>query len=152
MMDSLKKLLVVLLVNLLFSTSVFAASPNQAKALVEKALAYIQANGAQKAYKEFNTPGSQFFDGELYIFAFDFDGNNLALGGIPKLVGRNLLDMKSPDGAYVIKDFIQIAKTKGEGWYDYRWLNPTVNKIQAKSSFVKKIPNANAFVGCGFYK
>jgi signal transduction histidine kinase len=151
-MDALKKLLVVLLVNLLLSTSAFAATPSQAKALVEKAITYIQANGAQKAYKEFNTPGSQFFDGELYIFVEDFDGTNLAFGGIPMLVGRNVMEMKTPDGVFLAKELIQIAKTKGEGWFDYRWLNPKTRKIQAKSSFVKKIPNVNAFVGCGYYK
>jgi signal transduction histidine kinase len=151
-MDALKKLFIVLLVNLLLSTSVFAASASQAKAFVEKALDYIQANGTQKAYKEFNTRGSQFFDGELYIFVYDLDGNVLAHGGIPALIGRNSLDAKTVDGKLKTQDYIQIIKTKGEGWYDYRWLNPKINQIEDKSSFIKKIPNTNAFLGSGFYK
>lgn len=149
---NIKRLFAALLINLALIGAAFSATPEQAKTLVEKALAYVKANGTEKAYKEFNTPGSQFFDGELYIFAYDMQGNNLALGGNPKMTGKNLLDMKSADGKFVIKDFIEIVKTKGEGWYDYKWSNPETKKIQDKSSYIKKIPGTEAFVGCGFYK
>lgn len=149
---NLKRLLAALFINLALIGSALAATPEQAKALVDKALAYVKANGAEKAYKEFNTPGSQFFDGELYIFAYDLQGNNLALGGNPKMTGKNLLDMKSADGKFVIKDFIEIIKTKGEGWYEYKWSNPETKKIQDKSSYIKKIPGTDAFLGSGFYK
>ncbi len=37
--------------------------------MVEKAAAYVQANGKEKALKEFNNPKGQFVKGELYIFA-----------------------------------------------------------------------------------
>jgi signal transduction histidine kinase len=149
---NLKRIFAALLINVALLGSAIAATPEQAKALVEKALAYTKANGTEKAYKEFNTPGGQFFDGELYIFAYDMQGNNLALGGNPKMTGKNLLDMKSADGKFVIKDFIEIIKGKGEGWYDYKWSNPETKKIQDKSSYIKKIPGADAFLGCGFYK
>lgn len=149
---NIKRLFAALLINLALIGAAFSATPEQAKTLVEKALAYVKANGTEKAYKEFNTPGSQFFDGELYIFAYDMQGNNLALGGNPKMTGKNLLDMKSADGKFVIKDFIEIVKTKGEGWYDYKWSNPETKKIQDKSSYIKKIPGTEAFLGSGFYK
>jgi hypothetical protein len=147
-----KRLLAALLINIAMIGATFAATPDQAKALVDKALAYVKANGTEKAYKEFNTPGSQFFDGELYIFAYDMQGNNLALGGNPKMTGKNLLEMKSADGKFVIQDFIGIIKSKGEGWYEYKWSNPETKKIQDKSSYIKKIPGTDAFLGCGFYK
>lgn len=149
---SIKRIIVAVLANLVLLGSALAATPDQAKALVEKALAYVKANGTEKAYKEFNTPGSQFFDGELYIFAYDMQGNNLALGGNPKMTGKNLIDMKAADGKPVIKDFIEIIKAKGEGWYDYKWSNPETKKIQDKTSYIKKIPGTEAFLGCGFYK
>lgn len=151
-MNVVKKMFGGLLINLVLMTAAFAATPEQAKAMVEKAIAYAKANGPEKAYKEFNTPGSPFFDGELYIFAYDMQGNNLALGGNPKMTGKNLMDMKTADGKLLIKDFIEIIKTKGEGWYDYKWTNPETKKIQDKSSFIKKIPGTDAFLGSGFYK
>lgn len=151
-MNVVKKVFGGLLINLVLMTAAFAATPEQAKAMVEKALTYAKANGPEKAYKEFNTPGSPFFDGELYIFAYDMQGNNLALGGNPKMTGKNLMDMKTADGKFLIKDFIEIIKTKGEGWYDYKWTNPETKKIQDKSSYIKKIPGTDAFLGSGFYK
>ncbi len=151
-MNVIKKSVGVLALNLALMASVFAATPEQAKAMVEKAITYVKANGTEKAYKEFNTPGSQFFDGELYIFSYDMQGINLALGGNPKMAGKNLLEMKTADGKYLIKDFIEIIKTKGEGWYDYKWTNPETKKMQDKSSYIKKIPGTDAFLGSGFYK
>lgn len=151
-MSVMKKLFVALLANVVLTTAAFAATPDQAKAMVEKALAYAKANGPEKAYKEFNTPGSQFFEGELYIFVYDMEGNNLALGGNPKMTGKNLLELKTADGKPLLKDFIEIIKGKGEGWYDYKWVNPETKKIQDKRSYIKKIPGTNAFLGCGFYK
>lgn len=148
----LKKLLAALLLNVALAGSVLAATPEQAKALVDKALAHVKAVGPEKAYQDFNTPGGKFVDGELYIFAYDTQGTNLALGGNPKMAGKNLIDMKSADGKFVIKDFIEIVKAKGEGWYDYKWSNPETKKIQDKTSYVKKIPGSDAFLGCGYYK
>lgn len=147
-----KNLFAALLLSASMVSPAFAATADQAKAFVGKALAYVKANGAEKAYKEFNTPGSQFFEGELYIFAYDSKGNNLALGGNPKMVGKNLMDMKTADGKMLIHDFLEIVNTKGEGWYDYKWMNPETKKIQDKTSYIKKIPGTDAFLGCGFYK
>jgi signal transduction histidine kinase len=152
-MTSLKKLCVALLVNLaLIASASAAATPEQAQAMVEKAIAYIDAHGTEQAYKAFNTPGSEFFDGELYIFAYDFNGLALALGANPKVVGKNLIDMKSADGKPIIRDFIDLTKAKGEGWYDYKWINPETKKVQDKTSYLKKVPGADALVGCGIYK
>lgn len=151
-MNVVKKVVGALVINLALLASVFAATPDQAKVMVGKALTYAKANGPEKAYKEFNTPGSQFFDGELYIFAYDMQGNCQALGGNPKMAGKNLLEMKTADGKFLIKDFIEIIKTKGEGWYDYKWTNPETKKIQDKTSYIKKIPGTDVFLGSGFYK
>lgn len=152
-MNIVKKIFGALLINWVLMGSAFAgATPDQAKAMVEKAVAYAKANGPENAYKEFNTAGSKFFDGELYVFAYDLDGNNLALGANPKMVGKNLLEMKSADGKFYLKDMIEVIKSKGEGWVDYKWTNPETKKIQDKASFVKKIPGTNAFVGSGIYK
>jgi len=48
-------------------------------------------------------------------------------------------------------EFVAVAKTKGEGWVDYKWANPVSKAVEPKSSFVKKANDA-MLVGCGFYK
>jgi lactate permease len=117
---------------------------SEAVALVEKALAYIHANGKDKAIAEFNKPGGLFVDRGLYIFAYDFGGVNKALATHPELVGKNLLDFKDADGKEIIKDLGDIAR-KGGGWYDYKWDG------HEKSSYVVKVDD-NLWIGCGEYK
>jgi cytochrome c len=126
------------------------ATKADAKAMVEKAAAYIKANGKEKALAEFNNPKGKFIDGDLYIFAYDFNGVNLALGSNPKMVGKSLLDLQDASGKPFIKDLILVAQ-RGSGWYEYKWSHPKTKKIQPKISYVLKIDDS-MFIGCGIYK
>lgn len=117
---------------------------HEAVTMVDKALAYIQKNGVQKALVEFNKPNGKFVERDLYIFAYDFNGVNQALATKPSMVGKNLIDMKDADGKYFVKDLIKIANSGG-GWYDYKWDG------KEKSSYVVKV-NDNLWIGCGEYR
>ncbi len=136
-------------------TTAFAsdrATPDEAVAMVKKAVAYIKANGKEKAFEEFNNTKGQFVDRNLYIFAYDLKGTNLAIGNgnAKKMVGKNLLDMRDADGVYLIKKLIEVSTTKGKGWVDYKWPNPVNNSVESKSSYVEKVDDF--FVGAGIYK
>lgn len=128
------------------------ATAAEATALVKKAVAYIKANGKDKAFAEFSNPKGQFVDRSLYIFVYDVKGTNMAIGNgnAGKMVGKNLLDMRDAEGTYLIQGLIEVAKTKGSGWFDYKWPNPVSKAIEAKSSYVEKIDDL--VVGCGIYK
>lgn len=126
------------------------SSSDKAMALVKKAVEYCKANGKDKALSAFNDPKGQFVDGELYIFAYDFNGKNLAHGAKADAVGKNFLDLQDTGGKYIVKDMIALSKTKGTGWVDYKYKNPTTSAVEAKSSYVEKIDDY--FVGCGVYK
>jgi cytochrome c len=127
-------------------------SAAEASALVKKAVAYVKANGKEKAFAEFNNPKGQFVDRNLYIFVYDLKGTNLAIGNgnSAKMVGKDLSDMRDADGTYIIKGFIAIANAKGSGWFDYKWPNPVSKTIEAKSSYVEKLDDI--MIGCGIYK
>jgi cytochrome c len=127
------------------------ASPEEATAMVKKAIAYMKEAGKDKAFAEFANPAnSQFHDRDLYIFVYDLNGNNVAHGNNPKMVGKNLLEMKDNDGKFIIKGFIDVANTKGKGWVDYKWPNPVTKAVESKSSYVEKVDNL--IVGAGIYK
>src|ERR1700694_4351664 len=85
----------------LFTAAVpsLAATPDQAKAFSERTAAYIEKAGEEKAFADFSRPDGGFVDGELYVFCYDHKGVNMAHGGNPSFVGRNLLHIKDPDGA-----------------------------------------------------
>jgi cytochrome c len=127
-------------------------SAAEASALVKKAVAYVKANGKDKAFAEFNNPKGQFVDRNLYIFVYDLKGTSLAIGNgnSAKMVGKDLSDMRDADGTYIIKGLIAVANTKGSGWFDYKWPNPVTKAIEAKSSYVEKLDDI--MIGCGTYK
>ncbi|MFG6487777.1 cache domain-containing protein [Roseateles sp. BYS78W] len=122
----------------------------EAEAMVKRAVAYIKEKGPEKAYDEF-TNGKQFKDRDLYVIVYDLEGKNLAQGANPKLVGKNLIGLKDPDGKPLIKMFVDLAKTKGKGWVEgYKFLNPLTQKIENKSMYLERV--GDTLVGCGIYK
>jgi cytochrome c len=123
----------------------------EAMNLVKKGAAYIKANGAEKAYAEISNPKGQFVYKDLYLFVTDMKGVNLAHGANQKLVGKNLAEIKDIDGKYFIKEQIEVAKTKGQGWVEYKWSDPIKQTIEQKSAYVEKLPDGT-LIGCGIYK
>ena len=82
---------------------------------------------------------------------YDLNGKNLAQGANPKLVGRDLIGLKDPDGKPLIQMFVDLAKTKGKGWVEgYKFLNPVSQKIEGKAMYLERV--GETLVGCGIYK
>ena len=149
----LKSLLNASLLGLVMAGSAHAADQGtaaEAEAMVKKAVAYIKANGPEKAYDEF-TNGKSFKDRDLYIIVYDLNGKNLAQGANPKLVGKDLIGLKDPDGKPLIQMFVDLAKGKGKGWVEgYKFLNPVSQKIEGKAMYLERV--GDTLVGCGIYK
>jgi len=82
---------------------------------------------------------------------FDMSGKTMAHGANKKLLDKNLIDLKDADGKAFIKEFIDVANKKGQGWVDYKWPHPVTKAIEHKSSYVEKL-NDNTFIGVGIYK
>lgn len=122
----------------------------QAVAMVKKAAAYINGNGKEKGFAEINSPSGQFKDRDLYVAVLDFDAMTLAHGGNPRMVGKNMMAMKDADGKPFIKQFLDVAKSKGSGWVDYKWPNPVTKAIEQKSTYVEKV--GDMVLICGIYK
>jgi len=126
------------------------ATAAEAEAMVKKAVAYIKANGTEKAYAEITT-GKAFKDRDLYVIVYDLNGHNLAHGANPKLVGKDLIGLKDPDGKPLIKMFVDLAKDKGKGWVEgYKFMNPVTERIEGKAMYLERV--GDTLVGCGIYK
>jgi cytochrome c len=148
----MKRVLVAILFTLLSANFVLAAvSPaDQAKAMVEEAAAFLNANGKEKALLEFNNPKGKYVKGEVYIFAYDLNATVIAHPINPKLIGKNLLEVPDADGKTFRKDIAELAKTKGTGWVDYKYKNPSTNKVENKTTLIKKV--GDTIICCGIYK
>lgn len=122
----------------------------EAQDMVNAAVSYLKANGPEKAYAAFNAKSGKFGNKDLYIFVVDFNGITLAHGGNNAIVGKSMKELSDPDGKFFIKEMIELAKSKGNGWVDYKWPNPTTKKIETKSTYIQRA--GDLFFGCGIYK
>lgn len=126
-------------------------SQDEVKALTLKAADLVTAKGVDEAAKVFNAEGDYKF-GEIYVNVIDFNGTWLVYPPKPEGVGKSVLNVKDADGKFLVQDIISVAKDKGEGWVEYRWLNPAVNQIQPKVTYVKRIPGKDLVTYIGIYK
>ena len=150
---TLKLLKVMMLAFFMTAVSVpaFAAERgtlDEAKAMVKKARAYIQAEGAEKAFAEFSNPKGQFVDRDIYIYVYDKNGKNLAHGTNARLIGKNLAELRDTDGVYIIKGLLKVAR-EGGGTLAYRWTNPTTKKIDHKIGYAEM--EGDVMIGSGIY-
>ena len=125
------------------------ATAAEAQAMVKKAVAYLQKNGPQKAYAEFNNPQGQFRDRDLYLVVFDMQGNGLAHVN-PRLVGKPTGDIRDADGKQIFHAQRKLALEQGKGWVDYKWPNPVGGKIEQKSTYLERV--GDIIIMCGIYK
>lgn len=148
-----KLLRVILLVTSFgFAAPGFAAdhgTAEEAVAMVHKVIAYIKANGKEKAIEEVNSQ-KQFIDRDLYVSIGDAHGLSFAHGGSPRLAGKNLGELKDVDGKPFVKEGGEILKTKPSGWVDYKWPNPVTKQIEQKSMYFEKY--GDLVISCGIYK
>ena len=122
----------------------------EAEAMVKKAIQLIKTEGKVKAFAEISNPKGKFVDRDLYIFVYDIDGKCVAHGFNQKMIGKELIEMKDSDGKLFVKERVEIAKTKGHGWQDYKFTDPITKRIEPKSAYVERVENL--IVGCGVYK
>ncbi|MCG2583504.1 cache domain-containing protein [Massilia sp. TS11] len=123
--------------------SVFAAergTEQEAVEMVKKAVALIKSAGPEKAYKVFTEhPDGAFKDRDLYVFVYDFEGNCLAQGANPRMVGKNLIGLKDYDGNAFIKGMIDMVKASSKGVYGpYKFTNPNSQGYEWKKSYCER--------------
>lgn len=126
------------------------ATPAEAEAMVAKVVAAMSAKGAEKTFEEV-TAGQSFKDRDLYVFIYDMEGKCLAHGMNAKLVGKNLMAMKDPDGKPLIKMMVDIASAKGKGWTEeVKFVHPISGKLQTRVNYIERV--GDAIVGSGVFK
>jgi signal transduction histidine kinase len=125
-------------------------SPKEAQALVAKAVASLKKAGAQKTYEAITAKAPGFVDRDLYVTAYDLEGKCLAQGANAKMVGKDLTDLRDADGRLFIKERMELAKTKGSFWQDYKWTDPVTRKVMAKTTYCERL--AETVLCVGVYK
>jgi signal transduction histidine kinase len=124
---------------------------DEAKAMVEAAVAHIKAVGAEKAYADFTNDKGNWVKKDLYVMVYDSKGTALAHGANAKLVGKDMSAVKDANGTPIVNGMVALA-AKGGGWFDYDWPDPLTKKIMPKTTYAVKQPNGEGFVGVGVYR
>ncbi|MFC2060342.1 cache domain-containing protein [Chloroflexota bacterium] len=119
--------------------------------LVREAAALVEKNG-DKAFPEFKTNGSKWWQGGKYIFVYDTEGN-LLVHPDPELEGKNQLGLKDPNGKPIVKWFINEASRyqgETEGWYHYLWPKPGEIFPTWKTTYVNlaTAPSGKIYIVC----
>jgi cytochrome c len=136
------------------ATVCFASStttPDEAKALTIEAANLVSAKGLDAARKTFGEDG-KFKHDDIYVSVIDFKGTWIVYPPKPALEGQSSANIKDADGKMIGQELVKVATGPGEGWVEYRWMNPASNKIEPKLAFVKRIPNQELFALVGVYK
>lgn len=148
-MNALLRHLAVALLMICGVTAAHAAefgTKEEAKAMAEKAAAYVDEVGAQEAFKVFSSKDPRFHDRDLYVLVFDDNGKCVAHGEKPALVGKTILHLKDVNGKELVKEIVSV---QDEDWVTYKWQNPATKTVQDKATYV--IRRGEYVVGVGAY-
>jgi len=119
-------------------------------AFVKEAVAYAGTNGKDAALAEFNRPNGSFVRGELYIYAYDFNGTTIAHPFNPEKIGVNRINETDAHGNYFIKD-LRDAAENGSGFVEFYYINPAHNRtVERKLGYVEKAGDS-WWLGSGIY-
>ncbi len=127
-----------------FENSLLETHKRKIKAIVESARAIVEhyydlfkkgelsEEEAKEKAKE-AVDALRYDGGNGYVFITDYSG--VMLVHIKRdLIGKNLIDLKDPNGVYLIRDLIKAAKAGG-GYVEYMWPKPGDEKLYPKLSY-----------------
>lgn len=132
------------------TTSVQPATREELVEFVRRAVSYAKSEGKEKALLEFNQKNGSFFEGQLYIYAYDFNGTTIAHPVNPEKIGVNRLNEPDAAGNLFITELRDVARN-GSGFVEYYYINPTHNNaIEKKLGYVMKVDDS-WWLGSGIY-
>ena len=122
------------------------ATRADAEKMVKKGVEFLKKHGMDKASAEMTAPSKTFVDRDLYLVIYDMNGVPMAHGQNPKQVGKQLIDLKDPDGKPFVRERVELAKSQGRFWQDYKFTDPLTKKVLPKQMYCER---SDDVVVCG---
>jgi cytochrome c len=124
------------------------AEAKEAASLLNDAVAYLQKQGAGKAFNAFNDRKGAFVHGAYYVYVVGTDGIMHANGGAPEvLTGTKVTDLRDETGKPFMRELLNLAGQSNTGLVEYRWLNRTSNRVENKTVEFRKVGKYIVCVG-----
>ena len=114
-------------------------TPDEAKAMLQKAVEHYTAVGPDQALADFTGRVAPFFDRDLYVVCMDSSDIETANGGFPQYVGTSADALLDTDGKPLGKATWEIASTTTVNSINYHWVNPVSGKTEPKTLFFQKV-------------
>lgn len=137
-----------------FALPAFAAEgrgkPEEARAMLARAVAHIKAVGRERALADFMVKSGPWVDRDLYVTVVDLSGRTLSHGANPRMVGQDNINLQDGNGRYHVKERLEIARAKGRGQQEFAFLNPMTQQIEPRLMFFERLDDI--VVACGSYK
>ena len=114
----------------------------------EKAGTLPQAEAQAKAGVEIK---ALRYDGKEYVWVNDMQPKVLLHPIKPELEGKDVSDMKDPNGLRLFVAFVDVVKKDGAGYVDYLWPKPGSSEPEPKRSYVKGFAPWGWVMGSGVY-
>jgi len=122
----------------------------RAIAMVKKAVAHLSRVAAERAFDDFHADDKGFKQGELYLIVFDDQGVIRAHGRNAAFRGRNDWEQADADGRKMTQEMVELGRSRGMGWVDYRWTNPRSGQVEPKSTYIERCSQYT--IACGIYR
>lgn len=91
------------------------------------------------------------YDGSDYFWVNDLQPKMLMHPTVPALEGKDISETKDPNGKFLFRDMVAIAKRDGAGFVDYQWARPGEKTPVDKLSYVMLFEPWNVIIGSGIY-
>ena len=85
-----------------------------------------------------------------YFFVYDQHGTNLVHPRLPELVGKNWWNLQDPNGDFVIRNLLKVAKAGG-GFHNYVWNKPSTGELAPKIGHAIFLKEWGWMIGTGLY-
>lgn len=120
-------------------------TPAEAKAMLDKAIAYYKDHGRKDALDAFNTRKAPFSDRTLYVFCIGPDKKLVADGEYREYVGQSADLIKDSSGKMLGQAMLDAASGPGE--IHYSFFNPATHLIEPKMAYLTKVETDVCGVG-----
>ena len=91
------------------------------------------------------------YHGNEYFWVMDFEPKMLMHGANADLIGKNVGEVKGPDGKNLFVEMVKAVKEKGVSLFAYQWPKPGSTKPVDKISYLQTDKEWNWIVGSGIY-
>ncbi|WP_151636640.1 cache domain-containing protein [Noviherbaspirillum aerium] len=122
-------------------------------ALATRSIAHLYDSGLndeETKMKAIHILASLDYGDDGYFFLYDLSGKSLMHPRLPDLVGKNLWELRDPEGNPTIQRLIAKARSGG-GLVRYLWEKPSTRKMAPKLGYVVMLERWGWMLGTGIY-